>query len=309
MRSNENAFEWLIPTQSNSERRNYAVREESCILSMTDLIYYPPYGRDEMHSHNCMEIGLCVAGSGMIQMEGQGARPFKPGTVIVIPEGAHHSQQEEGIPLTRWRYIAVDQRRLLSEAMPSCRTVLKEVLESGKLGIYLEEESGRSDAAWLIERMFDIKCVSAQESTAELEAILLVILMRISRKLGTDNILPETPRQVLNPVEPALLYIAEQYHSEIKVAQLARSCAMSESYFRKVFLENMGVTPVEYLNKYRIERAAYLLRTRVEMPISRVAEGCGFPSIATFNRNFIRYVGQSPSEMRKESLNLRAFGG
>lgn len=306
MRSNVNAFDWLIPTQSNSERRDYAVRQESFILAMTDLIFYPPYGKDEIHSHNCMEIGLCMAGSGVIQMEGQAARPFKPGTVIVIPEGARHSQQEEGIPLTRWRYIAVDQQRLLGEAMPSCRAVLEEVLESGKQGLYLGDESMRSDVSWLIERMFDIKCISAQESAAELEAILLVILMRISRKIGTDNVLAETPRQVRNPVEPALLYIAEQYHSEIKVAQLARSCAMSESYFRKIFLEHMGVTPVEYLNKYRIERAVHLLRAREEMSVSHVAERCGFPSIATFNRNFIRYVGQSPTEMRRKSLKLRA---
>lgn len=304
MRSNVTAFEWLIPTQANAERRDYPISRESLILAMTDLIYYPPYGKDEVHSHNCMEIGLCVAGSGVIRIEGQPLRPFKAGTVIIIPQGGRHSQQEEGIPLTRWRYIAVDQVRLIAETMPSCRAVLKKLTEGGGQGIFLSEENMRSDAAWLIGRMFEIKCAAAEESTAELEAILLVILMRIFRQDGMNDALPERPPQARNPVEPALLYIAQQYHSEIKVAQLARSCAMSESYFRKVFLQSMGVTPIEYLNKYRIERAARMIHTKADMPVSHIAELCGFTSIATFNRNFIRYVGQNPSQLRREKTNF-----
>lgn len=302
MRSNETAFEWLIPAQSNSERRDYTVRRESFILAMTDLIYYPPYGRDEMHNHNCMEIGLCVAGSGTVQIEGQAVHPFKAGAVLIVPEGIRHCQQEEGIPLTRWRYIAVDQHRLLEEAMPSCRTVLAELLEDSCRGIFLTDENMRSDVAWLIERMFDIKCRTAEETTAELEAILLVMLMRVSRFVSTDGVQSEAQRQIKNPVEPALLYIAEQYHGEVKVAQMAKSCAMSESYFRKVFQDNMGVPPIEYLNKYRIERAVHLLRTREEMPVSHIAEVCGFSSIATFNRNFIRYVGQNPTDFRRKKI-------
>ena len=307
MKSNVTAFEWLIPTQANSERRDYPISQESLILSMTDLICYPPYGKDEVHSHNCMEIGLCVAGSGMIHIEGQPLRSFKSGTVIIIPEGGRHSQQEEGIPLTRWRYIAVDQARLIAEAMPNCREILKKMTEGTSHGIFLGEENMRSDVAWLIERMFEIKCASAEESAAELEAILLVILMRITRQGSMNEALADAPLRTRNPVEPALLFIAQQYHSEIKISQLARSCAMSESYFRKVFAQSMGVSPVEYLNKYRIERAARMIHTKADMPVSHIAELCGFTSIATFNRNFIRYVGQSPSQIRRENTKFSAM--
>ena len=108
----------------------------------------------------------------------------------------------------------------------------------------------------------------------------------------------------MQPVEPALLYIAEQYHTEIKVAQLARSCAMSESHFRKVFGQILGVSPVEYLNRYRIERAVHMLRMQEDMSVSRVAEACGFTSIATFNRNFLRYAGKKPTDMKKQNTNF-----
>ena len=309
MRSNEAAFEWLMPMNGNAERRDYPMGDDSIIQAMTDVIWSPPYPQDGEHSHNCMEIGLCVSGSGMILREGLDPVPFKAGTVIIMPEGARHSQHNEGLPMTRWRYIAADQKRLLRDAMPNCREALAQLLVRGGAGICLSDENMQSDIAWLIERMFDIKCRTAQEYTAELEAILLLILMRLSRGIETASLLFEQEQIPRNPVEPALLYISEQYHNEIKVAQMARSCAMSESYFRKVFVLTMGETPVEYLNRYRIDRAVHMIRASGNMSFSRIAEACGFSSIATFNRNVLRYTGQNPSEMKKENAHLREIDG
>ncbi|MBR5287433.1 MAG: helix-turn-helix domain-containing protein [Clostridia bacterium] len=309
MRSNQEAFEWLLPVTDNAERRDYPMRGDSMILAMTDMISYPPYAHDESHSHNCMEIGLCVAGNGMILREGLESQPFQAGTVIIIPEGALHSQKSEGLPMTRWRYIAVDQERLIRDAMPNCRDSLMQLLRGNRQGVCLDNESARSDIAWLIERMFDIKCRTAEEYTAELEAILLLILMRVLRRIETDGLSSERENAPYNPVQPALLYISEQYHTEIKIAQLARSCAMSESHFRKVFVAAMGETPVEYLNRYRIDRAVRMIRTNAGDSISRIAETCGFASIATFNRNFLKYTGKNPSEMKKYGEHLRSNGG
>ena len=305
MRSNESAFHWLTPVQGNAQQRDYPMRDGSIILAMTDLILYPPYMTDQSHIHNCMEIGVCLEGTGTIAMDGQPVRAFEAGTVIVVPKGAFHSQQNEHSQMVRWRYIAVDQSRLMEEAMPSCRQELKRLLENNRCGIFLSSEAMRSDIEWLIGRMFDIKCKTAEEATAELEAILLLIFMRICRNADTEDQLPE-PEYQKNPVEPALLYISEQYHNEIKIAQLARSCAMSESYFRKVFQQNMGVSPVEYLNRYRVERAIHMIKAKKEMNVSQVAEACGFASIATFNRNFVRYSGQKPTDFKRQNTEIHA---
>lgn len=307
MRSNESAFFGLTPVQGNAERRDYPMRSGSIILSMTDMVLYPPYAADQSHRHNCMEIGVCLAGRGRISMDGHASTPFEEGTVIIVPEGVHHAQINENASVVRWRYIAVDQRRMIGEAMPSCREKLRGLLHQGS-GIFLSVESMRSDVAWLIGRMFDIKCRTAQEATAELEAILQVILMRICREEEIDDVLAEPHASVKSPVEPALLFIAEQYQNEIRMSQLARSCAMSESHFRKVFQEHLGVAPGEYLNRYRIERAVRMIRTQESIPVSRVAEACGFASIATFNRNFVRFAGKTPMQVRQDNKNFHGNG-
>ena len=75
---------------------------------------------------------------------------------------------------------------------------------------------------------------------------------------------------------------------------------MSESHFRRMFTTLVGVAPLEYINRYRIHRSLNLLRSTSE-PIQNIAARTGFPSITTFNRNFQRCVGQSPSAWRKNA--------
>jgi len=101
-------------------------------------------------------------------------------------------------------------------------------------------------------------------------------------------------------LEPALLYVSQHYAEEILVEQMARSCMMSESHFRRMFTTLVGVAPLEYINRYRIHRSLNLLRSTSE-PIQNIAARTGFPSITTFNRNFQRCVGQSPSAWRKNA--------
>ena len=82
----------------------------------------------------------------------------------------------------------------------------------------------------------------------------------------------------------------------------ARSCSMSESYFRKQFARIMGMSPMEHVNRYRVHRAMNLLRTTSDS-IQNIAVRAGYSSLAAFNRNFKQYAGLSPSDWRRSRLN------
>lgn len=84
---------------------------------------------------------------------------------------------------------------------------------------------------------------------------------------------------------------------------------MSESHFRRMFTAMVGVSPLEYINRYRIHRSLNLLHSTSES-IQNIAARTGFPSITTFNRNFQRCVGQNPSVWRKNCPEscMRASG-
>ena len=66
MRTSETGYQHLMVDLGSSECRNYPGGNDSAILALTDIPWYPPYPRDTLHYHNCMEIGLCQWGEGTL---------------------------------------------------------------------------------------------------------------------------------------------------------------------------------------------------------------------------------------------------
>ena len=62
----------------------------------------------------------------------------------------------------------------------------------------------------------------------------------------------------------------------------------------------LGTTLSEIVNRYRIQEACSLLR-KTSDSIQKISERVGYDTVSTFNRNFIRYIGKTPSEFRLKS--------
>lgn len=287
---------------ANPECRDYPPAEDSFISAMTDMPWYPPYAAEAAHYHNCMEIGLCLSGTGIVEMGGF-RRRFEGGTLLVVPRGVRHAQHNAGDPYTRWRYIALDVERLLSECPPACRELIHGALFGmWSDGLYLDPaDEVAAQGAGIIESMFARRRDDAA-GQAQIEALALVLLTVLAhRRDFEDENKEEYPPYAAQPVEQALLYVSRHYAQEIRMEDLARSCAMSESHFRRLFTQIMGCAPLEYVNRYRVHRSLSLLRMTCE-PVQNIAERVGFVSVATFNRNFRRYIGKNASQWRKECM-------
>ena len=78
---------------------------------------------------------------------------------------------------------------------------------------------------------------------------------------------------------------------------LAETSYVTESYFCRFFKKVTGVTVTDYLNKFRIEKAAYLLKNTTAS-IGRVSELIGFDDTNYFSRIFKKYTGMTSSQSR-----------
>lgn len=288
-----------------SERRDYILSEKETVLEMNEMVWYPPYGIDTNHYHNCMEIGICMAGSGTLTLGvNSRAYSFSTGTIVIVPAGLHHSQQNRGEPSTRWRYVVLDERRFVTEIPARCRAVVTRFLQDIRTrGMYLDMGDTHDEILRMLYTMFDTHNRYASDAQGEIEALLLLILTRAAREPIRREMNAVIDPLHMKSIEPALLYVSEHYAQEIRVQDMARACAMSESYFRKVFVKLMGLSPLEYVNRHRIHRAMHLLHITNDS-VQHIALACGFPSLATFARNFIRYVGQNPSSWRRQHVSL-----
>ena len=287
-------------SDSNQEKRDYALSGESPLVGLLDNPWYPPYVEDLSHYHNCMEVGICISGCGQIEI-GRQTRDFMEGSIVVIGRGLRHSQQNADARTTHWRYVLVDEDVILREAPLRHRVELMQFINTARgQGLYFDGGDECLELRIVLHAMFEPHKRRQSRSNMELEAmthLLMTLMARISNSVMSETSTQGEPRRL---IEPALRYVSENYAQEIRVGQMAESCALSESYFRKAFARIMGMPPLEYVNRYRINRSINLLRATNESILS-IAARTGFPSITTYNRNFQRYVGASPAEWRKNA--------
>lgn len=83
----------------------------------------------------------------------------------------------------------------------------------------------------------------------------------------------------------------------LDVAALAAIAHTSEAHFSRTFKATFGESPHRYLQRRRVERAMFLLRS-TDRSITDICLDVGFGSLGTFSRTFRDIVGEPPSAYR-----------
>lgn len=99
-------------------------------------------------------------------------------------------------------------------------------------------------------------------------------------------------------------YIEQNYRQRPSIAQLARHLNISQSYLYRVFTEEFGISPKEYLNRFCIEQAKMLLRSS-DMNISQIAASLGYSDVLAFSAFFSKRKGCSPTSYRERARNAK----
>lgn len=111
-----------------------------------------------------------------------------------------------------------------------------------------------------------------------------------NKKLGTES-------QRL--VRKAMAYIHEHYTEGLTREELARYVNASEGHLARCFRQETGITPMAYLNRYRVNQAKMIL-TKTNQSITAVSMAVGFSDNNYFSRVFRQEVGCSPQVYRRE---------
>ena len=93
----------------------------------------------------------------------------------------------------------------------------------------------------------------------------------------------------------AIKYIQFNYSHDISIDDVAKSVGVSRSHLYRVFMLNVGKSPIDYLTEYRVNEACKLLRSGT-LSIAEVAASVGFLDQFYFSRVFKRAKGVPPSK-------------
>jgi len=137
------------------------------------------------------------------------------------------------------------------------------------------------------------------------------VLERLSRALGRrpTSVPNDFPRATGRPlldgmavphpsIERAMRFVDLNFREHLSLAQVAQEAGMSKYHFCRVFRQQVGLTPGEFVASRRIGHAVELLRDG-HRSVTEVCVEIGFKNLTHFGRVFRRLVGQSPSAYRR----------
>lgn len=131
----------------------------------------------------------------------------------------------------------------------------------------------------------------------------LLLLFRVESKKAVP--LPAQSGIDSERTKHAILYIEEHHRESLTLEEIAASIHVSKSECCRCFQRSLGLTPFEYLMKYRIfESTRKMMQGAAEAEsISALAASVGFNSPSYYNKLFRKYVKCTPSEYKKALQN------
>lgn len=194
----------------------------------------------------------------------------------------HHVNRESGVMSARWIFLEVLINKTGSiDTFFSFPLIPKKAL-SLEIGNSMNEIFATED------------CCDTMISCYKLIKILL-------------NNAEERPKMHSHTAK-AISYITANYKKHITVSEIAESMHISPSRLYAVFSADMGSSPIQYLNHYRLSRSCFLLENTSDR-ISKVAEEAGFSDCFYFSKLFKNKYQISPSCYRKEFMRAHRGDG
>ena len=161
----------------------------------------------------------------------------------------------------------------------------------------------------LVKDCFEEMCREYVEGEKMSDMMLKSYAYRLVAYLGRKYSVEESPLSFdgrrLKRLYSLLEYIGNNYSEKITTKDLADYSFLSEEHLCRFFKKTVGKTVSEYINQYRVEKAAVLL-ANTDATVGSVGVSVGYEDINYFSRVFKRIKGVTPKEYRKISQKKEA---
>ena len=270
--------------------RHYSIKENE-IPKINSRLLSISLSKDEkdwpsvLHTHPFTEIFFVLNGKGNFFFR-RDIRPIETGDLIIIPPYLEHTEQS--IPGTPLEYyvlgidgIAFQEEDQSSTAQIFCNFDNVSLIRDLFAQIHYEMKSGGYGAELICQHLLEI---------------LILRILRSSRQL-----VPVSINTVRMTKECAQIkeYLDTNYAEHITLDTLTGLTHMNKSYMAHSFAKYTGLSPIQYLNRRRLEAACQLLRD-TDLSVSDIAGSTGFSSQSYFTQTFRKFYGITPIRYRQD---------
>lgn len=277
-----------------------------------------PGARLTFEAMNVIVVHYVLAGEGLLEVEGAAAAAIAAGSILVVPANRRQALaagQAATIDIPAADNCAAVVEGLLKfdaadGASGELRTICATVTANcgGTFGLFDGLAQPIVDDATdvpAVQRAFEMLAeerarpdIGTHALTGSLMRQCLVLLVRRHLRRGSSSS-PFFAALADPRLAKAVALVLQRPAARLTLADLAAAAGMSRTAFSKAFAEAFAETPIEFVQKARLHRAAQLLAA-TELPVKVVAASLGFGSRSHFSRAFRRAYGADPSTYRRQ---------
>lgn len=278
----DHAFQ-SYPENTNLDLRLYYCGTQNCPPGHA----YGPGVRDYYKIH------YIHSGKGIFQAEGRTYALGRGQGFLICPGVLSYYRADMGDP---WSYSWVAfngmqveyhlKRSRLSQSEPIFFSDREDAIQACFLEMFRANEQGSNKELRMLGALY---------------SFLAIIL-------SADTPFADTESLREHRVRKALEYIEMTYALGITVEGLASELNLDRKYVSKLFKDAVGLSPKQYIVRYRMRKACELL-TNPRLAVSEVSTSVGYVDPLLFSRIFKNVVGVSPSEYRKQQIGAAGKAG
>ena len=247
------------------------------------------------HFHEDIEIMTVKEGKVMYVVNGRNVLLNEGDTIVVNSNQIHYSLTVDGA-MAKY-VIAVLHPGILANSVAVDMQAVKPITENSELSYlrfrYINEHT--EDIRNLVLALPDMR----HDAFAVTKQFYQIwdIVRKQAASLGAREEVVSDPR--MQSFKAMMHYIANNYSSQITLADIAASGNISKSLCNTLFHQYVGESPISYLMHLRCRKVAELLRAS-RMPMSEIAAQTGFGGGSYMSETFRKFFDRSPREYRKQ---------
>jgi len=247
-----------------------ALRRSSTLTPLYVDRYIGARGEYRSTTHDYWEFTYVFKGRGTLQCSGN--FELSPKTAFLVPPGMPHNELSEGSLDTLWIGLHGARLNHLDASQLYFAFNASEIFEW-------------AERLWLTSERLP------SQLGPECDGLLRCLLNTFFR------ILSEQTSPCLDRVDNAIRFINEHHHQNLSIADIAEHIGCSEGYFFRIFKNQVGLPPLEYLTRIRLRRAINLLQ-QTSYSINAISRLVGFQDIYYFRRLFKQRMKMTPTAFR-----------
>ncbi len=251
------------------------------------------------HTHDAVQLLYCIKGEFGYEFGDRASVILPAGNFIVIPAGLPHRHVQAIDPAGHRVELLLDHPR--ARRTP-CAGLTARVYRD-RLAQLLARRCrplpvSKDLAAHFAE--LDGFAERAARGLSESDLALVRTLATLILLRAADPCRMPVAKGSTRLMAEAVAWLKAHHAERVRIDRLVAYMGYSKSRFFTLFKEHTGLTPSDWLGRYRIRQAQRKLRA-TDLPIARIAEETGFASPQYFIASFRRHTGCSPSQWRAEA--------